>query len=58
MALTGEGACEGLSALFDVARDDETAVLDFDGFIFESGLPAVPPFPEPPASRRLGCLRC
>jgi len=47
--LTGEGAYDGLSALFERAFDPDTMAVDFDGFIFESDLPWVPPLGAPPA---------
>lgn len=46
--LTGEGAYEGLSALFDRAFDPETMAVDFDGFIFERDVPWAPALAGPP----------
>ena len=46
--LTGEGAYEGLSALFDRAFDPDTMAVGFDGFIFESELPSVPALEDTP----------
>jgi hypothetical protein len=53
MVLEGEGAYEGLSALFRTVYEEPPAEgepADWDGYIFEGEMTPVPEAPEPPAA--------